>query len=69
MKAKPLSFYWPNNRPLLFTEEQLAAQGKAIELEEPLTLWGCRPVWTIDVFGRHELHLLAPRPTVSPTTP
>jgi hypothetical protein len=49
---------WPNNTVTLTTEAALADRGRRIVVREPRDWQGHTPVWTLDVFGRNELHVI-----------
>jgi uncharacterized Zn-finger protein len=49
---------WPNNKPILTSEETMAKRGMALECTGPNGAFGHREAWFIDIFGRHEMHML-----------
>jgi uncharacterized Zn-finger protein len=49
---------WPNNKPTLTSEETMAKRGMALECTGPNGQLGHREAWFIDIFGRHEMHML-----------
>lgn len=49
---------WPNNKPTLTSEEAMAKRGMALDCIGPNGLLGYREAWFVDIFGRHEMHLL-----------
>lgn len=63
------SFFWPNNRPKLVKLDEMASRGMALECLGPRDLLGRHEAWFVDVFGRHELHLLNPDAQPFPVIP
>ena len=50
--------YWPNNKPTLTSEELMAKRGMALDCVGPDGPLGYREAWFVDIFHRHEMHLL-----------
>jgi len=59
---------WPNNKPTLTSEEKMSSRGMAMECSGPSGQFGYREAWFVDIFGRHEMHMM-PNDQAQPLAP
>lgn len=53
-----ITLLWPNNRPIVTTEVQMAKRGMVLECVGPEDPFGRHEAWFVDILGRHEMHFI-----------